>query len=72
MPNTRGTTAKKAAGKVHTDMEHGFIRAETYNFEELARHGSEKTLAEKGLIRTDGRDYIVADGDILKILFQKS
>ena len=66
----KGSSASAAAGKIHTDMEKGFIRAEVYNFSDLERLGSEKGLHEKGLIRIEGRDYTVKDGDILKINFK--
>ena len=65
-----GTTAAGAAGKIHTDMEKGFIKAEVYNFSDLVKHGSEKALHEKGLARSEGRGYIVRDGDILRISFK--
>jgi ribosome-binding ATPase YchF (GTP1/OBG family) len=63
----RGTTAQKAAGKIHTDFEKKFIKAEVFNFLELEKHGSEKILQEKGLVRLEGKDYIVQDGDIIRI-----
>ncbi|MEW6041026.1 MAG: redox-regulated ATPase YchF [Elusimicrobiota bacterium] len=65
----QGTSAKSAAGKIHSDMEKGFIKAEVYPFNQLIEFGSEKTLHEKGLVRVEGRDYIVRDADILKIKF---
>ncbi|OGS20403.1 MAG: redox-regulated ATPase YchF [Elusimicrobia bacterium RIFOXYA2_FULL_39_19] len=64
-----GTAAKPAAGKIHTDMEKGFIKVEVYSVEDLVNHGSEKKLSEKGLIRVEGKDYIVKDGDIMQIKF---
>ena len=63
----KGTSAQKAAGKIHTDFEKNFIRAEVFNFSELEKYGTDKTLHEKGLVRIEGRDYIVQDGDILRI-----
>lgn len=63
----RGTTAQKAAGKIHTDFEKKFIRAEVFNFPELEKYGSEKILHEKGLVRVEGKDYTVKDGDVLRI-----
>ncbi|MEW6557047.1 MAG: redox-regulated ATPase YchF [Elusimicrobiota bacterium] len=63
----KGTTAQKSAGKIHTDFEKNFIRAEVFNFAELEKYGSEKILHEKGLVATEGKDYIVKDGDILRI-----
>ncbi len=67
----KGSTAAQAAGKIHTDMERGFIRAEVYHYDDLIEHGSEKALKEKGLARLEGRDYIVQDGDILFIRFSR-
>ncbi|MDI6641150.1 MAG: DUF933 domain-containing protein, partial [Elusimicrobiota bacterium] len=67
VPN--GTNVKKASGKIHSDMEKGFIRAEVYRFDELIKYHSEDALRNKGLIRTEGKDYIVQDGDILCIKF---
>jgi ribosome-binding ATPase len=66
----KGTSAAKAAGKIHTDMEKGFIRADVYNFLDLKQHLSEKALQEKGLIRSEGRDYCIKDLDIIKIHFK--
>lgn len=63
------TTCVKAAGKIHSDMERGFIKADVINFNEFTQCGSENAAREKGLIRMEGRDYIVKDGDILHIRF---
>lgn len=65
----RGTTARRAAGRVHSDMERGFIRAEVIPYEVFAKHGSEQAVKEAGLLQVEGRDYVVADGDILHIRF---
>ena len=65
----RGTRALEAAGKIHTDFERGFIRAEVFNYEDLLREGSEHQVREKGQLRSEGRDYIVQDGDIIRFLF---
>ncbi|MBN1574438.1 MAG: redox-regulated ATPase YchF [Deltaproteobacteria bacterium] len=65
----RGTKASVAAGKIHTDMERGFIRAEVITFTDLEAIGSEEGVKEEGKIRTEGRDYIVEDGDIIRIKF---
>jgi GTP-binding protein YchF len=65
----RGTDAKRAAGKVHSDMERGFIRAEVAKFSDLAELGTMAGLKEKGLARLEGRDYIVQDGDIINFRF---
>ncbi len=64
-----GTNIKKAAGKIHSDFEKGFICAEVYTYNDLVEHKSEKAVREKGLIRTEGKDYIVKDGDIVYIKF---
>lgn len=64
-----GTTAPEAAGRIHTDFERGFIRAEVVRFEDLARLGSEHHAREKGLLRAEGRDYVVHDGDVVHFLF---
>ncbi|OPY76158.1 MAG: Ribosome-binding ATPase YchF [Syntrophorhabdus sp. PtaU1.Bin058] len=65
----RNTTCAKAAGKIHTDMEKGFIKADVVNVDDFIRCGSEHAAKEKGLLRLEGRDYIVRDGDILHIRF---
>jgi hypothetical protein len=64
-----GTTAQNAAGKIHSDFERGFIRAEVYKFNDLVIHGSETVLKEKGLIHSEGKEYHVRDGDIIRYLF---
>ncbi len=64
----KGSTITKAAGKIHSDMERGFIKAEVYSFDDLDK-GDEKKLRELGLVRIEGKDYIVQDGDIIKIKF---
>ena len=66
-----GLTVLKAAGKVHTDMERGFIRAEVFNYEDLMEYGDIKALKAAGRLRLEGRDYIVKDGDIVFIRFSK-
>lgn len=65
----RGTHAPEAAGKIHTDIQRGFIRAETYTYEALIAEGSETAVREKGLIRAEGKDYEVRDGDIIYFRF---
>lgn len=65
----RGTTAVDAAGRVHNDMRRGFIRAETISFDELAECGGEQGAREAGKMRSEGRSYRVADGDVLRFLF---
>ena len=65
----RGTRARRAAGRVHSDMERGFIRAEVIPYEVFAKYGSERAVKEAGLMQVEGKDYVVADGDILHIRF---
>jgi ribosome-binding ATPase len=65
----RGQTAFDAAGEIHSDFQRGFIRAETVAFEEFVRAGSYKAAREQGLVRSEGRDYVVNDGDILLFRF---
>jgi len=65
----RGTRALDAAGVIHSDIAKGFIRAECFSFSDLMAAGPEKELRKKGLIRLEGKDYTVKDGDILNIRF---
>ncbi|MCL2626952.1 MAG: redox-regulated ATPase YchF [Cystobacterineae bacterium] len=64
-----GWTAPQAAGVIHTDFERGFIRAEVMHWEDLLRLGSEAAVREKGLLRLEGRDYVVQDGDVMHFRF---
>ncbi len=66
---TKGTKAPQAAGKIHSDFERGFIRAETIAFEDLKACGSMAAAREKGLIRSEGKEYVVQDGDIILFRF---
>ncbi len=68
-PVPKGITALKAAGKVHSDMERGFIKAEVMAFEDFKKYGFENAMREAGKIRQEGRDYIIQDGDIVYIKF---
>jgi len=68
-PIKKGTTAQDAAGKVHTDIKRGFIRAETFSFDHIKEFGSEKALRAAGKIRLEGKDYVVQDGDIINFRF---
>jgi len=68
-PIGRGTTAVKAAGKIHSDIERGFIRAEVIGWEDFARHGSEVKCREAGRLRLEGKDYVVQDGDVIHFRF---
>lgn len=64
-----GATAKEAAGKIHTDLEKGFIRAQTINFLDFIYYRGEQAAREAGKMRSEGKDYIVQDGDVIKFLF---
>jgi ribosome-binding ATPase YchF (GTP1/OBG family) len=64
---TAGTNAQRAAGVIHTDLQDHFIRAEVCRYDDFVRHGSHQALREKGLLRLEGKDYIVQDGDIMEI-----
>ena len=66
---SRGTRVPQAAGKIHTDMERGFIRAEVISFTDFVAAGSMAAAREKGLLRVEGKEYIVQDADILHIRF---
>jgi ribosome-binding ATPase YchF (GTP1/OBG family) len=67
---TKGSTALKAAGTIHSDLERGFIRAEVFHFQDiLEAQGSQSRLKEAGKIRLEGKDYIVQDGDIISVRF---
>ncbi len=66
---TKGTKAPQAAGKIHTDFERGFIRAEVVAYDDLIASGSHNAAKEKGLIRLEGKDYVVQDGDIMLFRF---
>ncbi|MBQ2932422.1 MAG: redox-regulated ATPase YchF [Clostridia bacterium] len=66
---TKGTKAPQAAGKIHTDFERGFIRAEVVSYKDLMENGSMNTAKEKGLVRSEGKEYTVEDGDIILFRF---
>ncbi len=66
---TRGTKAPGAAGKIHTDFERGFIRAEVISYADLMSSGSMTTAKEKGQVRSEGKEYVVQDGDIILFRF---
>jgi hypothetical protein len=65
----RGTRAPQAAGEVHSDFEQGFIKAETIHFSDFDAAGSEKAARNAGLVRTEGKDYVVEDGDVMEFRF---
>ena len=65
----KGSTAPQAAGVIHTDFERGFIRAEIYSVTDLEKHGSEKLIREAGRMRSEGKSYVMHDGDVAHFLF---
>ena len=65
----KGTTAKEAAGVIHSDIERGFIRAEVIKYEDYIKAGGEKEAKERGLMRLEGKDYIMQDGDVVYFRF---
>ena len=65
----KGTKAPQAAGKIHTDFERGFIKAEVVSYEDLMACGNMVAAKEKGLVRMEGKEYVVADGDIINFRF---
>lgn len=68
-PIRKGLKAAEAAGKIHSDMERGFIRAEVYHYDDLISCGSEAKVREKGLFRLEGRDYVIKEGDVMYFRF---
>jgi ribosome-binding ATPase YchF (GTP1/OBG family) len=64
---TRGTRAPQAAGVIHTDFEKGFIRAETISYDDFAGLGGEVAAKEAGKMRLEGKEYVVADGDVMHV-----
>ena len=64
-----GTKAPQAAGKIHTDFERGFIKAEVVNYKDLLDCGSYNGAKEKGLVRMEGKDYVMKDGDVVLFRF---
>jgi GTP-binding protein YchF len=65
----QGTSALQAAGRIHSDMERGFIKAEVISYDDFTSSGSEHTAKEKGLLKVEGKDYVVQDGDIVHFRF---
>ena len=65
----RGDTAPQAAGVIHTDFEKGFIKAEVFSWKDLLQLGSEAAVREKGLLRIEGKEYVVQDGDCMHFRF---
>jgi ribosome-binding ATPase YchF (GTP1/OBG family) len=65
----KGTKAPQAAGKIHSDFERGFIRAEVIAFEDMKECGTMAAAKAKGLVRSEGKEYVMKDGDIVNFLF---
>jgi ribosome-binding ATPase YchF (GTP1/OBG family) len=65
----RGAKAPEAAGVIHSDFQRGFIRAETMSCDDLVAFGSEQKVRDAGKMRSEGRDYVVCDGDIMLFRF---
>jgi hypothetical protein len=65
----QGTVARKAAGRIHSDIERGFIRAEVVAYDDFIAHGSEAKCKEAGKFRLEGKEYVVKDGDIIHFRF---
>ena len=65
----KGTKAPQAAGKIHSDIERGFIKAEVVSYDDLMKAGSMVSAKEKGLVRQEGKDYVMEDGDIVLFKF---
>ncbi|MBI4063061.1 MAG: redox-regulated ATPase YchF [Elusimicrobia bacterium] len=70
-PIVKGTVAPQAAGKIHSDIEQGFIRADIYRYEDIDKLNTEAAVREKGLLRSEGKTYAMADGDVVYFHFQK-
>lgn len=66
---TKGTKAPQAAGKIHSDFERGFIRAEVVHYDDLMRLGSYNAAKEQGLVRSEGKEYVMKDGDVVLFRF---
>jgi ribosome-binding ATPase YchF (GTP1/OBG family) len=65
----KGDRAPQAAGVIHTDFEKGFIRAEVYHCEDLFKHHNEAKIKDAGLLRLEGKEYVVKDGDVMHFRF---
>lgn len=65
----KGTNARKAAGKIHSDLERGFIRAEVIPYEVFLTHGSEQRVKDQGLLQVQGKDYVLSDADLVSVRF---
>ncbi|MFZ2481601.1 MAG: DUF933 domain-containing protein, partial [Propioniciclava sp.] len=65
----QGATAPEAAGVIHTDFQKGFIKAQIVSFDDLVEHGSEAAVKAAGKMRLEGKDYVMADGDVVEFRF---
>ncbi len=65
----RGTTARPAAGRIHSDLERGFIRAEVTPYDVFMEYGSEQAVKDAGRLQVEGKDYVVSDGEIMHVRF---
>ena len=65
----KGTKAPQAAGKIHTDIERGFIRAEVIAYDDMIKYGGVNAAKEKGQLRSEGKEYVVQDGDMIYFRF---
>jgi hypothetical protein len=65
----KGAKAPQAAGEIHTDFEKGFIRAEVISYDDYVKYGSEAACKATGVMRVEGKDYVVKDGDVMHFLF---
>ena len=68
----KGTKAPEAAGKIHSDIQRGFIKAEVVSYDDLIKEGSMIAAKEKGLVRSEGKEYVMQDGDIVLFKFNVS
>ena len=68
----KGTKAPEAAGKIHSDIQRGFIKAEVVSYDDLIKEGSMVAAKEKGLVRSEGKEYVMQDGDIVLFKFNVS
>ena len=66
---TKGTKGPQAAGVIHTDFERGFIRAETISYDDYVKYGGEAGARDAGRMRLEGKEYVVADGDVMHFRF---
>ena len=66
---TKGTKAPQAAGKIHSDFERGFIKADVISYEDLIANGSMTAARDKGLVRSEGKEYVMQDGDVVLFKF---